>query len=187
MSILEFFAFSTALIGVVLGVLGPRFTWPWWGLSSFLYAIFFYQSEYYASAALQFIFIAGGIWGWFGWGKNGARPSAMSLRSKWISLALFSVVWIAFAPYLKSIGAVSIWSDTFGLLGSAAAQILMVRQKWESWLLWLAVDLVLTVQYARGGYYFTSLVYGVFTVVAILGLLRWLKRHKQSSGNQNIV
>ncbi len=41
MSILEFFAFSTALIGVVLGVLGPRFTWPWWGLSSFLYAIFF--------------------------------------------------------------------------------------------------------------------------------------------------
>jgi nicotinamide mononucleotide transporter len=63
----------------------------------------------------------------------------------------------------------------------------MVRQKWESWLLWLAVDLVLTVQYARGGYYFTSLVYGVFTVVAILGLLRWLKRHKQSSGNQNIV
>jgi len=59
MSILEFFAFSTALIGVVLGVLGPRFTWPWWGLSSFLYAIFFYQSEYYASAALQFIFIAG--------------------------------------------------------------------------------------------------------------------------------
>jgi len=63
----------------------------------------------------------------------------------------------------------------------------MVRQKWESWFLWLAVDLVLTVQYARGGYYFTSLVYGVFTVVAILGLLRWLKRHKQSNGNQNIV
>ena len=111
----------------------------------------------------------------------------MSLRSKWISLALFSVVWIAFAPYLKSIGAVSIWSDTFGLLGSAAAQILMVRQKWESWVMWLAVDMVLTVQYARGGFYFTSLVYGIFSVVAILGWTRWLKRHKQSIGKQKIV
>ena len=111
----------------------------------------------------------------------------MSLRSKWMSLALFSVVWIAFAPYLKSIGAVSIWSDTFGLLGSAAAQILMVRQKWESWVMWLAVDMVLTVQYARGGFYFTSLVYGIFSVVAILGWTRWLKRHKQSIGKQKIV
>jgi len=186
-SILEFTAAIVSLIGVYLGTTGKQITWPWWVASSALYAIWFYQAKYYGSFATQFIFIGFGFWGWFGWGKNGARPSAMSLRSKWISLALFSVVWIAFAPYLKSIGAVSIWSDTFGLLGSAAAQILMVRQKWESWLLWLAVDLVLTVQYARGGYYFTSLVYGVFTVVAILGLLRWLKRHKQSSGNQNIV
>lgn len=186
-SLLEFTAAIVSLIGVYLGTTGKQITWPWWVASSALYAIWFYQAKYYGSFATQFIFIGFGIWGWFGWGKNGARPSAMSLRSKWISLALFSVVWIAFAPYLKSIGAVSIWSDTFGLLGSAAAQILMVRQKWESWLLWLAVDLVLTVQYARGGYYFTSLVYGVFTVVAILGLLRWLKRHKQSSGIQNIA
>ena len=103
----------------------------------------------------------------------------MSLKSKWISLGIFGAIWIAFAPYLKSVGAVSIWSDTFGLLGSAAAQILMVRQKWESWVLWFAVDVVLTVQYARGGYYFTSLVYAVFTVMAILGWMRWLKMHKQ--------
>jgi len=45
--------------------------------------------------------------------------------------------------------------------------------------LWFAVDVVLTVQYARGGYYFTSLVYAVFTVMAILGWMRWLKMHKQ--------
>ena len=53
--------------------------------------------------------------------------------------------------------------------------------------MWLAVDMVLTVQYARGGFYFTSLVYGIFSVVAILGWTRWLKRHKQSIGKQKIV
>jgi nicotinamide mononucleotide transporter len=76
----------------VLGVLGPRFTWPWWGLSSFLYAIFFYQSEYYASAALQFIFIAGGIWGWFGWGPKGAKPRKLKSRER---LVLFVLLFIS--------------------------------------------------------------------------------------------
>jgi len=64
MSILETLAFLTSLIGVILGVLGPRVTWPWWIAGSCLYAVLFFQSAYYASAALQFIFIAGGIWGW---------------------------------------------------------------------------------------------------------------------------
>jgi nicotinamide mononucleotide transporter len=151
-----------------------------------LYAIWFYQAKYYASFATQFIFIGFGIWGWFGWGKKGAQPSNMSLKSKWISLGIFGLIWIAFAPYLKSVGAVSIWSDTFGLLGSATAQILMVRQKWESWVLWFAVDVVLTVQYARGGYYFTSLVYAVFTVMATLGWIRWYAKHKKFKENLKV-
>jgi len=45
--------------------------------------------------------------------------------------------------------------------------------------LWFAVDVVLTVQYARVGYYFTSLVYAVFTALAILGWIRWYAMHKQ--------
>ena len=106
MSILEFFAFSTGLIGVVLGVLGPRFTWPWWGLSSFLYAIFFYQSEYYASAALQFIFIAGGIWGWFGWGPKGAKPRKLKIRERLILFSVLVIGSFALWPVLTNIGAI---------------------------------------------------------------------------------
>lgn len=178
-SLLELVAALVSLVGVYLGTTGKQITWPWWIASSALYAIWFYQAQYYASFATQFIFIGFGIWGWFGWGKSGAHPAQMSSSSKWIYLLSFSVIWIGFAPYLKAIGAVSIWSDTFGLLGSAAAQILMVREKWESWALWLAVDLVLTIQYARGGYYFTSVVYGIFAAMAVLGLVRWYQMHKK--------
>ena len=67
-SVLEFFAALTSFIGVGLGVTAKRITWPWWALSSALYAIFFYQADLFASAALQIVFIAAAIWGWFGWG-----------------------------------------------------------------------------------------------------------------------
>ena len=63
-SILEFVASVTSLIGVWLGTTGKRITWPFWACSSALYAIFFYQANLIASAALQFVFIAAALSGW---------------------------------------------------------------------------------------------------------------------------
>jgi nicotinamide mononucleotide transporter len=63
-----------------------------------------------------------------------------------------------------------------GLLGSALAQFAMVKEKWESWTIWLVVDVVLTVQYWLGGSYFTSIIYFIFTAIALLGLVRWYRR-----------
>ena len=178
MSILEFFAFSTALIGVVLGVLGPRFTWPWWGLSSFLYAIFFYQSEYYASAALQFIFIAGGIWGWFGWGPKGAKPRKLKSRERLVLFVLLIIGSLALWPVLTNIGATSTAIESFGFVGSVLAQLLMVWQKFEAWPIWFVVDFVATIHYARQNLWFTSLLYVVFTIIALMGWRKWQSKAK---------
>ena len=133
LSYLEFFAFITSVVGVGLGVLGPRSTWPWWNISSLLYAILFFEQKYYASGLLQFIFIAGGFWGWFGWGKQGAKPARLSttLNATW--LAGFAVGWIALNPLLIHIGAAATLTDSFGFVGSCIAQVLMVKEKFETW------------------------------------------------------
>lgn len=179
-TILEFTAALTSLIAVYLGTTGRKVMWPWWIASSALYALWFFDAKYYGSFATQFIFIAFGIWGWVSWKRTGAEPAALSRKGRAIAVGAFALSWIAFAPYLKSIGAVAIWSDTFGLLGSLVAQVIMVKEKWESWVLWFAVDIVLTIQYFRGGAYFTSLVYLVFTAIAILGWSRWLSRYQNA-------
>jgi nicotinamide mononucleotide transporter len=74
---------------------------------------------------------------------------------------------------LSNIGAAATWSDAFLLIGSLVAQIMMVYQKWEAWVVWLIVDLAGTVQYAMLGYWFTAVLYAMFTVVAVVGLKRW--------------
>jgi len=179
-TILEFTAALTSLIAVYLGTTGRKVMWPWWIASSALYALWFFDAKYYGSFATQFIFIAFGIWGWLSWKRTGAEPATLSLKGRAIAVGAFALSWIAFAPYLKSIGAVAIWSDTFGLLGSLVAQVIMVKEKWENWVVWFAVDIVLTIQYFRGGAYFTSLVYLVFTAIAILGWSRWLSRYRNA-------
>ena len=172
---LELASVITSLIAVYLVALGVRMTWPWWFLGSALYVLFFYQVELYASAILQFVFIAAAAWGWFGWKSTGAEPRYMSKKERllWI-LALLSL-WVVSAPALADIGAAATWPDSFLLVSSTVAQIVMVLQRNETWILWLIIDTFGTYHYANQGYWFTSILYAVFTVIAGFGWYRWLK------------
>jgi nicotinamide mononucleotide transporter len=172
-SILEFTAAVASFIGVYLGTTGKRITWPWWVLSSSLYGVFFYQVDLFASAMLQLIFIGAAIYGWFGWAPTGAVPGTISTRIR-IRIAIGTIVSVAvLAPVLANIGAAATWTDAFILIGSLVAQLLMIYEKYETWVLWLIVNVVATVQYLSLGYWFTALLYGVFAIVAILGWKRW--------------
>jgi nicotinamide mononucleotide transporter len=172
-SILEFTAAVASFIGVYLGTTGKRITWPWWVLSSALYGVFFYQVDLFASAVLQIVFIGAAVYGWFGWAPTGAVPGTISTRNR-IRIALGTLVSVAvLSPVLANIGAAATWTDAFILIGSIVAQLLMVYEKYETWVLWLIVNVVATVQYLSLGYWFTALLYGVFAIVAILGWKRW--------------
>ena len=172
-SILEFTAAVASFIGVYLGTTGKRITWPWWVLSSGLYGVFFYQVDLFASAMLQIIFIAAAIYGWFGWAPTGAVPGTISSRNR-IRIAVGTIVSVAFlSPLLANIGAAATWTDAFILIGSLVAQLLMIYEKYETWVPWLIVNAVATVQYLSLGYWFTALLYGLFAIVAILGWKRW--------------
>ena len=175
-TILELSAVITSLIGVWLGTTGARFTWPWWVISSLLYGWLFIQFDLIASAALQLVFVAGGIWGWFGWGKSGAKPEILNSKERIIWLIALLGSWILLAPALSSIGAAATWPDSFILLGSVIAQILMVREKFETWPIWFVVDCVATIHYARQGLWFTSILYVVFTIIALVGWRKWLTK-----------
>lgn len=175
-SVLELIAVVTGFIGVWLGTTGKKITWPWWAISSLLYAWLFFEYDLYASAALQFVFIAAAVWGWFGWGPTGAKPRTATTKQRLIVLALAIAAWVALAPALASIGAAATWADSFGLVFSVVAQIIMVRQYTETWFIWLVVDAAYVALYASQGLWFTSTLYVVFTLVAVRGWLNWDKK-----------
>ena len=77
---------------------------------------------------------------------------------------------------LRSIGGAASWGDAFMVVGSLAAQLLMVRQKVETWPTWVAVNTVGTVLYATQGLYFTSMFYAVLIIMAVTGWRAWQSR-----------
>lgn len=181
MSTLEIIAALISFIGVALGVTGKRITWPWWAVSSALYGVLFIQWDLFASAALQLIFIAAAIAGWFGWGKKGAIPGPLKNSFRIYTAVAIILATLALAPLLDSLGAASTYADAILLFGSIAAQVLMVYEKYESWTLWLVVDLGYTALYFSQELYLTSVLYLVFTVVAAVGWRSWYATYRRTS------
>ena len=180
LSYLELLAVITSIIAVSLGITGKRITWPWWAISSVLYGILFLQWELFASAALQIVFIIASLFGLFGWAPTGARPGPLNNKYRVATISAIILATLALAPLLKSWGAASTYADAVLFFGSLTAQILMVYEKFESWIIWLVVDAGYVALYATQGLLFTSLLYLAFTVLAALGWGKWYAAHRSA-------
>lgn len=177
---LELIATIASFIGVGLGITGKRITWPWWAISSALYLVLFMEWKLYASAALQLVFIAAAVMGWFGWEASGAKPGPISNRNRLLIIAATLIASFALAPVLTSLGAFAALPDSILFFGSLAAQILMVYEKYDNWPLWLIVDAGYTVMYGVQGHYFTAMLYFTFTILAALGWSSWYATHRRA-------
>ena len=179
-SYLEFVASIVSFIGVGLGITGKRITWPWYGLSGVLYGVFFLQYDLYASAALQLVFITAAVFGWFGWSASGAKPSRLTNLHRFAIAGAILALSLIIAPLLADIGAAAAYPDTLLLLASMAAQVLMVLQKYETWVLWFLVNIGYVALYASQELLFTTVLYLVFTVMALIGWKAWYESHRSA-------
>ena len=181
LSYLELIAVMASFIGVALGITGKRITWPWWALSSVLYGILFFQWELYASAALQIVFIIAAIAGWLGWEPSGAKPGRLKNSHRAYVLVAIILATLALAPLLKYWGAASTYADAILFFGSLSAQILMVYEKFENWVIWLVVDAGYVALYASQDLPFTTALYVTFTILAAIGWSNWYGAHRSAS------
>jgi nicotinamide mononucleotide transporter len=181
LSYLELIAVMASFIGVALGITGKRITWPWWALSSVLYGILFFQWELYASAALQIVFIIAAIAGWFGWEPSGAKPGRLKNSQRAYVFIGIILATLALAPLLKYWGAASTYADAILFFGSLSAQILMVYEKFESWIIWLVVDAGYVALYASQDLPFTTALYVTFTILAAMGWGKWYGAHRSAN------
>jgi nicotinamide mononucleotide transporter len=174
---IEFASVILAFIAIALGIRGTRWTWPFYFLSSLFYGWLFVEFHLFASAAMQLIFMAAAIWGWFSWGREGARtPSTLTPALRLRGAIGVVALWALAVPLLQSIDGAASWGDAFMLVGSLAGQVLMVLQKTETWPVWIAVNTVGAVLYASQGLYLTSLFYAVLILMAVAGWRAWTRR-----------
>lgn len=179
LSLAEIFGFVTSLAGVWLAARQNVLTWPVGLAGVLLSLVVFYRANLYADVVLQLFYLGTTAYGWYQWLYGGPRHAALgvaraSARTLWLTLALgaalspvagflFARFTAADVPYLDSALAVF----------SVLATLLMGRKLIEHWLFWIVLDLAYTGLYWYKGLYLYSLLYFIFTLLAVAGYRAW--------------
>ena len=183
------------LIGTLFGLISVYFasranilTWGTGIVNEVFLFILFFQVQLYADMFLQIYFFIVTLYGWYKWKSktDESKISETSFRNKifltvtiligtLISGFLFTNIHLYLPTYFK-IQAAYPFTDSFVMVSSIIATILLAKKKIENWYLWIAIDLVCVVLYFKKGVYFLSLEYFIFLGLASYGLYHWKKQ-----------
>ena len=185
MSTLEWIAAGLGIVTILLVVRRSIWNFPVALAMVTLYFFVFLDAKLYSDALLQIFFVAINLYGWWAWSRapqvdDGVAVDGMSAnaRANWLAgTAIGSgLLGWTMATYTD---AAAPYADAAVAGMSIAAQLLQSLRRVESWIAWIAVDVVAVGLYASRGLYPTAGLYAVFLVLATVGLIEW---RRQASG-----
>lgn len=187
-SYVELIATVFGLISVYLATRANIFTWSTGIVNELFLFILFFQVQLYADMFLQVYFFVITLYGWYNWKNKPEENSITSMDSKsilWLSLIILLSTLIAgflfskihlYLPFYFKIEASYPFTDSFVMVLSIIATILLAKKKIETWYLWITVDLVCVFLFFKKGIVFLSLEYFVFLCLATFGLFNWKRQ-----------
>lgn len=177
---LEIVAFVLALAMVFANFRVNPIGWPLAIASSLLYALLFADARLYGEASLQFVFIALAGWGWWQWlrGRGGdgrkLRVHRLTPRQCALVAAATLAAWPLLGLLLQHATDSDVpYLDALPTVGSLAGQFLLGRKLVENWAVWAMVNVVSVGLFAHKGLWLTVLLYGLFTVLSLVGWRAW--------------
>jgi nicotinamide mononucleotide transporter len=184
MSWTEIIASLTGLVNVWLTVKNSIWNWIWGIVSVALFGWVFFRSRLYSNAGLQILyFLPMQFYGWWMWAQGGPKKSddlpitLLSSRARAVWLALTLGLSFALGSLMSHYtqAALPYWDAAVTAM-SIVGQYLLARKVLENWVLWLAVD-VISVFYLfpMQHLYVTTGLYAVFLVLAVMGMVEWLR------------
>ena len=182
MSTVEIIAALLGVANILLVIRRSIWNYPFALAMVALYFLVFWDAKLYSDAVLQIFFFVINVYGWWSWSRartvdDGVVVRWLSRRAQawWLGGTIATVlVWGTMMQRFTDAAAPMADATVAGL--SVAAQILQSQRRVESWLLWIAVDVVAIGLYASRGLAVTAALYILFLVLAVTGLVQWEKK-----------
>ncbi len=191
-SLLEFIAVFAGIGSVWFSRKENILVYPVGLLNTIIYIYISVKGKLFGEASVNFYYTVMSIYGWILWSKKDAIKHEIVLhitfssKKEWLQQLLFfasfyvaiyfSLTWLknTFAP-----GAIP-WADAFASATAYTGMWLMAKKKVESWIWWIATNIASIPLYFIKGYVFTSVQFMVLLILAVAGLIEWMKKSNQN-------
>ena len=151
-----------------------------------IYIVVLYQAGIYADCGMEVYYFLAGVYGIYYWLRGtpprGSGEGALTIThtppTLWLPLlgitALLYALLVVFLIYCTDSRVPYIDALTTAL--SIVGMWMLSRKYIEQWGVWFIVDLLSTALYIYKGVYGRSILYGIYTLMAIYGYMVWRKK-----------
>ena len=186
------------IVGVVLGLLylyleykADIRLWIVGLIMPCVHGLLYFKAGLYADFSMQLYYILAGLYGWIVW-HNAPRnteskaqriqhtPTAWIVPLVAVYAAAHGLIYLFLTHYTNS--NVPFW-DSLTTALSVVAMWMLSRKLIEQWIVWGVVDLITVGLYLYKGIPLTASLYGLYTVLAVAGYLRWRRELRVTKGN----
>ena len=181
MSVIEIVAVCFGVACVWLTIRQNIWCWPTGLVQVVLFIWIFYQAKLYSDVMLHVVYVVLGFYGWWYWlhgGREAKQLPVTRLPSKhlvlWIMLGAAGTAALGGAMARYTDAALPYWDAATTVL-SLVAQYLLARKVLENWEFWIVVDVIAVGVYLTKELYLTSGLYAVFLILAVIGLITWMR------------
>lgn len=180
-SIWEWLAVASSLLYVILITYKVLAAWIFAALSSVLYIYLCYSNRLYLESILQVFYFGMAIYGWFMWTSDDDTkdvtviqwPLKYHLYNVLISGALMLLFGYIFDQYSNQANP---YLDAFTTIFSLMATFMVAKKVLENWIYWIIIDAFSVYLFASRGLYMTSVLFILYTLIAIFGYFSWKKQ-----------
>ena len=195
---LEAVAAFFGLLSVFFSVKRNIWVYPTGIISTTIYVYILFNFGLLGDMLINVYYSIMSVYGWISWNKNTENQIIsvdFAKKKDWlVGLNLFAMSLVAvcgvyyFKPFIDnhfSMNGVSLgfqqldwanWLDIFTTSLFLIGMWFMAKRKVENWLFWIVGDLICIPMMLYKGLGITSLQYLVFTIMAVMGYLEWLKQ-----------
>lgn len=180
-SIWEWLAVASSLLYVILITYKVLAAWIFAALSSVLYIYLCYSNRLYLESILQVFYFGMAIYGWFMWTSDDDTkdvtviqwPLKYHIYNILISGALMLLFGYIFDQYSNQANP---YLDAFTTIFSLMATFMVAKKVLENWIYWIIIDAFSVYLFASRGLYMTSVLFILYTLIAIFGYFSWKKQ-----------
>lgn len=150
-------------------------------VSTLIYVWICLQIGLYADMGINAYYFSMSIYGWYVWSRPTEKGNVLPVS--WLgkkgvieSVLLFLVSYVLLAFTLVQFTDSDVpYIDSFTTASAFVGMYLMAKKKVENWIAWIITDVVSVPMYFYKGLILTSFQYLLFTALAVMGLIAWIK------------
>ncbi len=194
---LELVAVAFGIISVWFARQANLLVYPTGIISTVIYIYICFNIQLYADMGINLFYASMSVYGWYVWTRKDEQKRHIPIRwntkkEQIIGLALIPVLYVIIFALLyvfkqddpEYMNSYIPYVDSFTTAIFLIGMWYMARKRIENWIYWIAGNIISVPLYFVKGLVFTSFQFSIFLVLAVLGLLQWIKMYNEGRARE---